>query len=106
MSQIDYRREMVFVAEDQRGILGEMRLWLDINHNELEFAIMVAPEAQGTGLAGLLMDKTVRYGKSLKVSRLVADVLPENGAMLGLAKHFGCSVGSEDEIMKVTKSLD
>jgi len=106
MSQIDYRREMVFVAEDQRGILGEMRLWLDINHNELEFAIMVAPEAQGTGLAGLLMDKTVRYGKSLKVSRLVADVLPENGAMLGLAKHFGFSVGSEDEIMKVTKSLD
>jgi acetyltransferase len=106
MSQIDYRREMVFVAVDQRGILGEMRLWFDINQNDLEFAIMVAPEARGLGLAGLLMDKTLRYGKSLKARRLVADVLPENGAMLGLAKNFGFSVVPEDEIMKLIKTLD
>jgi len=106
MSQIDYRREMVFVAEDERGILGEMRLWFDINHNDLEFAIMVAPEARGAGLAGLLMDKTLRYGKGLKARRLVADVLPENAAMLGLAKHFGFSVVPEDEIIKLIKILD
>jgi len=105
MSQIDYRREMVFVAVVGREIQGEMRLWYDINRNELEFSIMVAPETQGTGLAGILMNKSFQYGKSLNAKTIVADVLPENGAMLGLATKFGFSIEREDDIMKVIKDL-
>jgi acetyltransferase len=105
MSQIDYRREMVFVAIHANEMIGEMRLWWDINRNEIEFAIMVSPTAQGTGLATILMDKTFRYAKSLKVRTIVADVLPENASMLGLAKRFGFEMVHEDDIMKVTKHL-
>ena len=105
MSQIDYRREMVFVAMSQGQMIGEMRLWWDINRNEIEFSIMVAPQAQGTGLAGRLMEKTLRYAESLKVRTIVADVLPENGPMLGLARHFGFESVHEDDIIRVTKEL-
>ena len=105
MSQIDYRREMVFVAMDADIMLGEMRLWWDINHNEIEFSIMVAPTVQGTGLAGILMNKTFTYAKSLHVKKIVADVLPENGAMLGLAERFGFEKTIDDDIMKVVKYL-
>ncbi len=105
MSQIDYRREMVFVAFENKQMLGEMRLWWDINRNEIEFAIMVAPEAQGTGLASILMEKTFIYARSLNVKKIVADVLPENNAMLGLAERFGFEKSMEDETMKVVKLI-
>lgn len=105
MSQIDYRREMVFVAMDNDTMIGEMRLWWDINRNEIEFSIMVVPQAQGTGLAGLLMKKTFDYADSLKVKTIIADVLPENSAMLGLAKRFGFEALHEDDVIKVTKDL-
>jgi acetyltransferase len=105
MSQIDYRREMVFVAMQQTEMLGEMRLWWDINRNELEFAIMVSPAAQGLGLAAHLMEKTFTYANQIRVKTIVADVLPENVSMLGLAKRFGFEMLHEDDIMKVTKHL-
>lgn len=105
MSQIDYRREMVFVAISDEKMVGKMRLWWDINRNEIEFSIMVAPEAQGTGLAGMLMEKTFRYARSLKVQTIVADVLPENAPMLGLARHYGFESVHEDDIIRVTKQL-
>lgn len=105
MSQIDYRREMVFVAVDRGLILGEMRLWWDINRNELEFAVMVSQEAQGTGLARILMEKTFRYARSINVRTIVADVLPENVAMLGLAKRFDFEIQRDDETIKVVKTL-
>ncbi|MFQ3230266.1 GNAT family N-acetyltransferase [Reinekea sp.] len=105
MSQIDYRREMVFIAEINGVMLGEQRLWLDINTNELEFAIMVAPNTQGTGLASMLMRKTFDYAAKINASAVVADILPENGAMLGLAHRFGFEISQEDETMRAIKHL-
>ncbi|MDN3650297.1 GNAT family N-acetyltransferase [Reinekea marina] len=103
MSQIDYRREMVFIAVDHDTMLGEQRLWFDINNNELEFAIMVAPLAQGTGLASRLMQKTVSYAQQIKASKIVADILPENTAMLGLANRFGFEFHHEEEVVRAEK---
>lgn len=97
LCQIDYRREMVFVALVDGAIVGEMRLWTDVNTNELEFAIMVLPAFQGSGLAGQLMRKTLDYGRDQGVDRIVADVLAENQPMLGLGRHFGFSVEPDEE---------
>ena len=71
LCQIDYRREMVFVALSKRTIVGEMRLWTDVNTNEMEFAIMVESTFQGTGLGSQLMQKTLDYASSQKVDRIV-----------------------------------
>lgn len=106
MSQIDYQREMVFVAIDADQIQGEMRIWWDINRDELEFAIMVAPEFQGSGLAGQLMVKTFAYAQARGVATIVADVLPENSAMLGLGKRFGFVAHQEEDLIKLIKKMD
>ena len=105
MSQIDYRRDMVFVAMRDQQMIGEIRLWWDINRNELEFAVMVTPKTQGTGLAALLLEKTIAYARQLRISTIIADVLPENAAMLGLAKRFGFQITHIDELIKITKQL-
>ncbi len=106
LCQIDYRREMVFVALADRAIVGEMRLWTDVNTNTMEFAIMVASSHQGTGLATYLMNKTLDYARSQGVSRIVADVLPENYPMLRLGRHFGFSTDSDEEgVVQLSLSL-
>jgi acetyltransferase len=89
LCQIDYRREMVFVAVFNRKIVGEMRLWTDVNTNEMEFAVMVDQAFQGTGLGSQLMRKTLAYAAAQGVAKVVADVLPENTPMLMLGRHFG-----------------
>ncbi|MHA7879150.1 MAG: bifunctional acetate--CoA ligase family protein/GNAT family N-acetyltransferase [Saccharospirillum sp.] len=107
LCQIDYRREMVFVAIHRNAIVGEMRLWHDVNHNALEFAIMVALGFQGTGLASRLMRKTIDYARHIGVARIVADVLPENTAMLALGRRFHFQARFEEEgIIHLTLELD
>jgi acetyltransferase len=105
MSQIDYKREMVFVAMAGARILGKMRLWLDINTASIEFAVMVLPEAQGMGLASKLMSKAIEYAKQIRARTIVADVLPENTSMLALAGKFEFEIHRDDDLMKVIKHL-
>lgn len=105
MSQIDYNREMVFVATVADRIVGKMRLWLDINTASIEFAVMVLPEVQGIGLASKLMDKTLLYAKSRNARSITADVLPENTSMLALARSFDFEIHRDDDLIRLVKLL-
>lgn len=107
LCQIDYRREMVFVALSKRNIVGEMRLWTDVNTNEMEFAIMVESAFQGTGLGRQLMQKTLDYAAAQSIDRIVADVLPENTPMLMLGRRFGFKAHHEqDGTVRLTLPLN
>ena len=107
LCQIDYRREMVFVALSKRHIVGEMRLWTDVNTNEMEFAIMVESAFQGTGLGRQLMQKTLDYAAAQSIARIVADVLPENTPMLILGRRFGFKAHHEqDGTVRLTLPLN
>ena len=88
MCQIDYEREMVFVAIFEGKMFGELRMSLDIIRNELEFSIMVERATQGTGLASALMDRMIRYARQRGVSAIVAEVMDGNRAMLGLGEKY------------------
>lgn len=105
LCQIDYWREMVFIAIENNEILGEMRLWLDVNRQVLEFAVMVDLDVRQSGLANLLMEKAIRYGQSIRTKALVADILPENTAMLALAEHFKFQIDQQDDSLKAIKYL-
>lgn len=105
MCQIDYRREMVFVAVHDLDMVGEIRLWWDINKGEVEFSVMVASSFQGTGLANVLMNKMQTYAKSVGASRIRADVLEHNRAMLGLAQRHGYTIEHGEEGLQVVKLL-
>ncbi|MEY4564537.1 MAG: hypothetical protein RLZZ618_3814 [Pseudomonadota bacterium] len=94
--QIDYDREMAFIAvQPDAGpggaerTVGVVRAIADPDNIEAEFAIILAPDAQGHGLGPLLLDKMVRYLRAHGTQRVVAILLRENDAMRRLAVRNG-----------------
>jgi acetyltransferase len=97
-SQIDYDREMTFIAlgprdsGGRRPMVGEARAVCDPDNHTAEFAIQVASAWQGKGLGHKLLDKLVRYLRVRGTQELVGQCLPENKGMAGLAKAMGFEV--------------
>ncbi len=93
LTQIDYRREMAFVAtrvgETQEEILGVARLVADPNEEDAEFGIMVRSDQKGRGLGWLLMDTILDYAKRRGLAKVHGEVLAENRAMLSMAEILG-----------------
>ena len=99
--QIDYAREMAFVAvaADAQGnpqTLGVARALSDPDNEEAEFGVIVRSELKGGGLGLLLMRKLVDYQRSHGTVRLVANVLDHNDRMLNLAHELGFQEASSE----------
>ena len=94
LTQIDYSREMAFVAErlatdGQPETIGTVRAVSDPDGVQTEFAIVVRSDLKGRGLGRVLLDKLERYARSQGLQRITGVVLRENEAMLALARHVG-----------------
>ena len=92
--QIDYAREMVFIAvastaNGQPQTLGVVRAMTDPDNVSAEFGVIVRSELKGGGLGLLLMRKLIAYLHTQGTTRLVATVLNENDRMLKLASELG-----------------
>ncbi len=92
--QVDYAREMAFVALAQAPeggwqTLGVARALADPDNVDAEFGVIVRSELKGQGLGTLLMDKLVAYLRAQGTQRLVADVLSCNERMLKLSQQQG-----------------
>jgi acetyltransferase len=92
--QIDYTREMAFVAtvpgpDGQEQTLGVARALADPDNIGAEFGIIVRPDMKGTGLGRMLMDKLIRYQRAVGTQRLSAIVLTENDRMRQLGQSLG-----------------
>jgi acetyltransferase len=97
LTQIDYEREMAFIATaaDAAGreeTLGVARAVADPDNEQAEFAIVVRSDLKGGGLGELLMRKLITHFRSRGTRRMVGDVLKENERMLELARHLGFEV--------------
>ncbi|MFH1914679.1 MAG: bifunctional acetate--CoA ligase family protein/GNAT family N-acetyltransferase [Pseudomonadota bacterium] len=93
-TQIDYDREMAFIAtaQDERGepeTLGVMRTNTKPDNSEAEFAIVVRSDQKGEGLGSLLFHKGIRYTRDRGTRRLTGQTMIENKAMQGLSRKFG-----------------
>ena len=103
--QIDYAREMVFIAvasaaDGQPQTLGVVRAMTDPDNVSAEFGVIVRSELKGGGLGLLLMRKLIAYLHTQGTTRLVATVLNENDRMLKLASELGFKndpLGSQDD---------
>lgn len=92
--QIDYAREMAFVAmalgpDGESQTLGVVRAVADPDNIDAEFGVIVQSGLKGGGLGLLLMQKMITYLRSQGTQRLVATVLDYNARMLKLAKELG-----------------
>jgi len=94
LTQIDYEREMAFIAsvaapEGGEETLGVVRGICDPDNQDAEFAIIVRSDLKGSGLGRLLMDKLIAHFRGRGTQRLVGSVLMANPRMLNLADELG-----------------
>lgn len=94
LTQIDYDREMAFIAEatDAQGCpetLGVARTVSDPDNVEAEFAIAVRSDLKGQGLGTLLFAQLIEHARARGTERLVGLVLRENTRMLKLSAAMG-----------------
>ncbi len=93
LTQIDYAREMAFIAlasgpDGAEQTLGVVRALADPDNIDAEFGIVVRSELKGGGLGLMLMNKMISYLRGHGTRRLVATVLRENDRMLALARDL------------------
>src|SRR6185436_14381965 len=78
LTQIDYDREMAFVAEGPDGkAAGVVRLALDPDGEAGEFAVIVRGDLKGTGLGFALMKEIIAYARERQAKRVFGDVLAQ-----------------------------
>jgi len=111
-TQIDYDREMAFVAtvpEDGREAeVAVARYVANPDGESCEYAIVVADGWQGRGLGRRLMEQLIAVARARGLRRMVGHVLAENRGMLALAQKLGFTVGDSAEgamVKRVTLAL-
>jgi acetyltransferase len=92
---IDYEREMALVADHKdpetgtHEIIAVGRLSKSHGTNEAEFATLVSDRFQGKGLGTELLRRLLQVGRDEKLSRITADILPENLEMQRVCEKLG-----------------
>ena len=112
LSQIDYSREMAFVAiappgsADAGDILGVARMIADPNNERAEFAVMVRSDWHGRALGFKLMQTLITCADRRGIGTLYGEVLRENTTMLQMARELGFKVETTDapECFRVERS--
>jgi Acyl-CoA synthetase (NDP forming) len=109
MTQIDYDREMAFVAvhttAEQTEILGVTRAISDPDNVDAEFAVLVRSDLKGLGLGGRLLEKLINYTRDHGLQRLNGITMPNNRGMIALARKLGFDVDIQLEDGIVSLSL-
>lgn len=107
-TQIDYDREMAFVAvreEGEREIeIGVARYITSPDARTCEFAIVVADAWQGKGLGRRMLERLVEVARWRGLRTMVGHVLGGNQAMLGLCKKLGFEISDHPEDAAVKRA--
>ncbi len=100
LTQIDYDREMAFVAVRKRAdgsdeTLGVVRAIADPDNVNAEFAIIIRSDLKAQGLGQMLMNKLIDYFRKRGTDMLVGEALTENMGMLEMVRHLGFDVHTD-----------
>jgi acetyltransferase len=110
-TQIDYDREMAFIAtrpgpDGAPETLGVARAVADPDNQRAEFAVTIRSDLKGQGLGTLLMRTLIDYSRKRGTRQMVGEALAENTGIQRLAARLGFKrtvLPGEDE---VTMCLD
>ncbi|MGH8855539.1 MAG: GNAT family N-acetyltransferase, partial [Telluria sp.] len=98
-TQIDYDREMAFIATrpNADGVaetLAVARVVADPDNISAEFAVTVRSDLKGMGLGKIMMRKLIDYCRSRGTREIVGEALPQNSRITGMVKTLGFTVKS------------
>jgi len=99
LTQIDYAREMAFVAIDEASdeIIGVVRLYSGSSDETGEYAILLRSDLKGRGLGWTLMQLIIEYAKSEGLKRMTGQILQENVVMLKMCRELGFEIRTDAE---------
>jgi acetyltransferase len=92
---VDYDRQTALVVErhdqetGERQILGVGRLVKLHGSNEAEYALLISDQWQGQGIGTELLRRLIQVGRDEGLSRITAEILPDNRAMQKISQQFG-----------------
>lgn len=101
LSQIDYDREMAFIAVEPGAefgagpIFGVVRIVGDPEHEAAEYAILVRTDMKGRGLGYRLMQEIIAHAGEAGYRTIFGHVLRENLGMLRMAKDLGFAIAPD-----------
>ena len=98
---------MALVAEHrnpetgEREILGVGRLTKIHGTNDAEVAVLISDQCQGRGLGKELLARLLMVGADEKLSRLTADILPDNRDVMRICEKLGFKLkhSLDDEVV-------
>ena len=101
MSHIDYDREMALLAMIKRDgkdlLIGTARYIDNFDDNSCEFAVVLADEFQGLGLASYLMRQLFQVAADKGIKVMKGIVLAENKRMIDFCRHLGFAIQRDPE---------
>lgn len=92
MTQIDYDREMAFVAVQNGNIIGVSRALINPENTNAEFAILIRSDLKGRGLGRQLLERAIHYCRDKGTTKISGMTMPSNQGMIALAKRCGFTV--------------
>jgi RimJ/RimL family protein N-acetyltransferase len=107
---IDFESHVALVVEiDEDGhrvIIGGAR-YIVVRPDQAEIAFMVADAYQAQGIGTILVRHLAALARDAGLKELIAEVLPENVAMLKVLRKFGFLSGSQrvTEVVHLTLQL-
>ena len=107
LTQIDYAREMAFVALAPKTgeLLGVVRLVLDPDLVTGEYGILLRSDQKGRGLGWRLMEHLIAYARAEGVRQIKGLVLAENTTMLAMAERLGFKVRATQDDAEVCEVI-
>jgi acetyltransferase len=98
---IDYEREMAFVAELREGsarkMVGVSRIIIESDLRAAEFAVLVQDGYQNKGLGRKLLDVVIGIAQEKNLEMLYGVVLSDNYRMLDICRQSGFSMERLEE---------
>lgn len=111
LMDIDYRQRMAFVATTEQGgveqFVGVARYAETDQAGTAELGVSVADAWQRCGVASLLIRQLARYARDQGIHRLIGAVLPDNQAMIALARRLAFTVSYDpaQHLFKISRDL-
>jgi len=110
---IDYDREMALVAERRNPetgepeILGVARMTKVLGTTEAEVAVLISDKWQNRGIGKELLGRLIKVGRDERLTRLIADILPDNRDVMRICEKLGFSLkhSLDDEVVRAEYML-